>query len=463
MVVAVIALFTPLGPLVLALVAIKLARPSPSTPPQWPSPESGQTIGLLDVALDATDLLGAAGDVVKAGRARAAASAVRAADRLGGGGRGRRRAQRPSTPRPTRRAARRRRQPRSPSAVGPARPTTASAAGTRRRLPGDRAERRGPGRPYIAALGDRQRGKHLDRDGYPEAVPRAADAALACGTTISSRQPWRRSLDGAIGRGRQRSTRQNGWHRLMLGPRSCALLNRASDALGQPARTSGAPAPRGRTSWRAARLPQTWTRDSTGAVLRRQRPRRRSRAVGRALRGGARRPPRRRDVPSPWPRSAARARHRGRRQSSASTPRPARSRSRTGATRTGPTRCTADYEVTTGASPSSVGAVNGGLSSATGRPPVPFVLGGESRWPTSMPSMPRSAAGPRYFAVQRVDPADGARSPLGSSTEPCDDRGARAGRAARDRAVESRGLSVALRNRLQQPPLRRTADFGPVT
>ena len=69
MVLAVVALFTPLGPIVLALVALKMAISITLYATQWPSPETGQTIGLVDVALDATDVLGAAGEVVRAGRA----------------------------------------------------------------------------------------------------------------------------------------------------------------------------------------------------------------------------------------------------------------------------------------------------------------------------------------------------------------------------------------------------------
>ena len=63
LIVSVIALFTPLGPLVLALVALKMATSIALYSTQWPSPETGQTIGLVDVAMDGTDLLGAAGDV----------------------------------------------------------------------------------------------------------------------------------------------------------------------------------------------------------------------------------------------------------------------------------------------------------------------------------------------------------------------------------------------------------------
>ena len=91
MVLAVVALFTPLGPIVLALVALKVAISLTLYATQWPSPESGQTIGLVDVALDATDVLGAAGEVVTAGRAARAlngatpptGSAARAADDAG--------------------------------------------------------------------------------------------------------------------------------------------------------------------------------------------------------------------------------------------------------------------------------------------------------------------------------------------------------------------------------------------
>ena len=93
MILAVVALFTPLGPLVLALVALKMATSIALYATQWPSPETGQTIGLVDVAMDGTDLLGAAGDVV-IGRAggdgrqrgdaadRPAASAADAAGRV---------------------------------------------------------------------------------------------------------------------------------------------------------------------------------------------------------------------------------------------------------------------------------------------------------------------------------------------------------------------------------------------
>ena len=70
MIVAVIALFTPLGPLVLALVAIKMAASLALYATKWPHPETGQTIGLTDVAMDSADLLGAAGDVIIAGRGR---------------------------------------------------------------------------------------------------------------------------------------------------------------------------------------------------------------------------------------------------------------------------------------------------------------------------------------------------------------------------------------------------------
>ena len=76
MIVAVIALFTPLGPLVLALVAIKMAASLTLYATKWPHPESGQTIGLTDVAMDSADLLGAAGDVIIAGRAAAAINAA---------------------------------------------------------------------------------------------------------------------------------------------------------------------------------------------------------------------------------------------------------------------------------------------------------------------------------------------------------------------------------------------------
>jgi hypothetical protein len=43
---------------------------------KWPHPETGQTIGLTDVAMDSADLLGAAGDVIIAGRAAAAVNAA---------------------------------------------------------------------------------------------------------------------------------------------------------------------------------------------------------------------------------------------------------------------------------------------------------------------------------------------------------------------------------------------------
>ena len=76
MIVAVIALFTPLGPLVLALVAIKMAASLALYATKWPHPETGQTIGLTDVAMDSADLLGAAGDVIIAGRAAAAINAA---------------------------------------------------------------------------------------------------------------------------------------------------------------------------------------------------------------------------------------------------------------------------------------------------------------------------------------------------------------------------------------------------
>ena len=88
MVLAVVALFTPLGPLVLVLVAIKVAISLTLYATQWPSPETGQTIGLVDVGLDAADVLGVAGEVATAGRAARAlngatppaGSATRAAD-----------------------------------------------------------------------------------------------------------------------------------------------------------------------------------------------------------------------------------------------------------------------------------------------------------------------------------------------------------------------------------------------
>ena len=76
LIVSVIALFTPLGPLVLALVALKMATSIALYSTQWPSPETGQTVGLVDVAMDGADLLGAAGDVIIAGRAATAVNAA---------------------------------------------------------------------------------------------------------------------------------------------------------------------------------------------------------------------------------------------------------------------------------------------------------------------------------------------------------------------------------------------------
>ena len=76
LIVSVIALFTPLGPLVLALVALKMATSIALYSTKWPHPETGQTIGLVDVAMDSADLLGAAGDVIIAGRAATAVNAA---------------------------------------------------------------------------------------------------------------------------------------------------------------------------------------------------------------------------------------------------------------------------------------------------------------------------------------------------------------------------------------------------
>ena len=75
-VLAVVALFTPLGPLVLALVAVKLATSLALYATKWPHPETGQSIGLVDVAMDGADAFGAAGDVVLAGRAARTAAAA---------------------------------------------------------------------------------------------------------------------------------------------------------------------------------------------------------------------------------------------------------------------------------------------------------------------------------------------------------------------------------------------------
>ncbi|MDQ3176847.1 MAG: GH-E family nuclease [Actinomycetota bacterium] len=57
LIVAVVALFTPLGPLVLVLSAIYMATTLTLYATQWPNPETGQTVGLLDVGLAGLDLI----------------------------------------------------------------------------------------------------------------------------------------------------------------------------------------------------------------------------------------------------------------------------------------------------------------------------------------------------------------------------------------------------------------------
>ena len=241
MIVAVIALFTPLGPLVLALVAIKMAASLALYATKWPHPETGQTIGLTDVAMDSADLLGAAGDVIIAGRA---AAAINAATPPSG-------AASAATP-PSNVACRER-----PRAGATCPRSRSVEAGTRSRRSTSRTRRPRGTRPSSPSIGRARRndavsrcvGTRASRVSTATSTRRPCSRRAATGSSVRGidleRQPWRRLLDGPPGSGpSRRHSGQTGGRATDARSSASELLTLASEPLGPDDR-------RWRPSWRA--------------------------------------------------------------------------------------------------------------------------------------------------------------------------------------------------------------------
>ena len=258
MVIAVVALFTPLGPIVLALVAIKMAiehhpvRHAVAEPGDRPDDRPGRR------GLDAADLLGAAGDVALAG---AGSGGLNGATPPSGLGATRRRTTSPRRPPTTRRdivddlpviAVSRGRHPQSAQHVDDAQQAGHPDVADHRPRQAPRQRRR------ESLLGHPRQRKNLDRDEYPPAMFREGGTGSSVRHIDHSDNRGAGSSMGHQARRPARTALESDWWSPTDARTShhSTLLNRSSDALGSRAPAVGRTRPRRRGAERAARRPQ---------------------------------------------------------------------------------------------------------------------------------------------------------------------------------------------------------------